>query len=84
MGAELVEINEREFKVLTQSSFVQKYVEQNQNQICALMEDIIGRKLKMVCRSADQQETREEKPEMQRLADELNSKFEFDVPITVK
>ena len=84
MGAELVEINEREFKVLAQSSFVQKYVEQNQNQICALMEDIIGRKLKMVCKSAEQQETREEKPEMQKLADEINSKFEFDVPITVK
>ena len=84
MGAELVEINDKEFKILVQSDFVGKYVEQNQNQICALMENIIGKNLKLVCRSINQQEEVEENHDMQRLAGEIEDKLNLGIPVKVK
>ena len=84
MGAELVDINDKEFKILVQSDFVAKYVEQNQTQICALMEEIIGRKLKLVCRSANQQDEPEENQDMQRLASEIENKLNLGIPVKVK
>ena len=84
MGAELVDINDKEFKILVQSDFVAKYVEQNQTQICALMEDIIGKKLKLVCRSVNQQDEPEENQDMQRLANEIENKLNLGIPVKVK
>ena len=84
MGAELVDINEKEFKVLVQSDFVGKYVEQNQAEICALMENIIGRKLKLVCKSVNQQDTPEDNQDMQRLAREIENKLNLGIPVKVK
>ncbi len=84
MGAELAEISDTEFKVLVQSDFVKKYVEQNQSQICALMENIVGKKLKLVCRTMGQQEEKEENQDMQRLADEIESKLNLGIPVKVK
>lgn len=84
MGAELVDINDTEFKVLVQSDFVKKYVEQNQGQICALMENIVGKKLKLVCRTMGQQEEKEDNQDMQRLADEIADKLNLGIPVKVK
>ena len=84
MGAELVDINETEFKVLVQSDFVKKYVEQNQSQICSLMEEIVGRKLKLVCRGVGQQEEKDDNQDMQRLADEISNKLNLGIPVKVK
>ena len=84
MGAELVDISDTEFKVLVQSDFVKGYVEQNQNQICALMEEIVGKKLKLVCRSANQQEDPEDNQDMQRLASEIENKLNLGIPVKVK
>jgi DNA polymerase-3 subunit gamma/tau len=84
MGAELVDINDTEFKILVQSDFVGKYVEQNQTQICALMENIIGKKLKLVCRSANQQDEPEDNQDMQRLASEIENKLNLGIPVKVK
>ena len=84
MGAELVEINDKEFKILVQSDFVGKYVEQNQSQICALMESIIGKNLKLVCRSVNQQDEPEENQDMQRLASEIGDKLNLGIPVKVK
>lgn len=84
MGAELVDINDKEFKILVQSDFVGKYVEQNQSQICALMENIIGKNLKLVCRSVNQQDEPEEKQDMQRLASEIENKLNLGIPVKVK
>ncbi len=84
MGAELVEINDKEFKILVQSDFVGRYVEQNQSQICALMENIIGKNLKLVCRSMNQQDEPEENQDMQRLASEIETKLNLGIPVKVK
>ncbi|MBR3786435.1 MAG: DNA polymerase III subunit gamma/tau [Firmicutes bacterium] len=84
MGAELVEISDTEFKVLVQSDFVKKYVEQNQSQICSLMENIVGKKLKLVCRAMGQQEEKEENQDMQRLASEIEDKLNLGIPVKVK
>ena len=84
MGAELVDINDKEFRILVQSDFVARYVEQNQTQICALMEDIVGKKLKLVCRSANQQDEPEENQDMQRLANEIENKLNLGIPVKIK
>ncbi len=55
-GTTLAGINETEFIVITHGDFVNTYLKDNQNQICQLMEHVIGRKLKMLIRSEEQQE----------------------------
>lgn len=55
-GASLAGISETDFKVIAHGEFVRTYLQENQNQICQLMENVIGRKLKMVIRSEGQQE----------------------------
>ena len=55
-GASLAGISDSDFKVIAHGEFVKTYLKENQNQICQLMEKIVGRKLKMVIRSEGQQE----------------------------
>lgn len=55
-GASLAGISDSDFKVIAHGEFVKTYLKENQNQICQLMENIVGRKLKMVIRSEGQQE----------------------------
>ncbi len=84
-GAYLGAIGEKEFKVIAQSEFIRTYVEQNQAEICALMEKRIGKKLKLVCRMADDE--REEPAAdqgMQELADQIQNTYNFGVPVQVK
>ncbi len=44
----------REFKIIAQNEFTKQYVEANQMHICDLMEKIVGRRLKLVCRTENQ------------------------------
>lgn len=55
-GASLAGVSDSDFKVIAHSEFVKTYLQENQNQICQLMEHIIGKKLKMVIRGEGQQE----------------------------
>lgn len=55
-GASLAGISDSDFKVIAHGEFVKTYLKENQNQICQLMENIVGRKLKMVIRSEGQRE----------------------------
>jgi hypothetical protein len=48
------------------------------------MEDIIGKKLKLVCRSVNQQDEPEENQDMQRLANEIENKLNLGIPVKVK
>lgn len=83
-GTMLAGITETDFKVIAQSDFVKNYVEQNQSQICALMEKIVGKKLKLVCRLENQADDAGNDETFQNLADEIHDKLNLGVPVKVK
>lgn len=80
-GASLAGINDSEFKVIAHSEFVRTYLKENQNQICQLMEHIIGKKLKMVIRSEGQQE---EVPEPDQAMEELAARVSQELGVKVR
>ncbi|MEE0741345.1 MAG: DNA polymerase III subunit gamma/tau [Emergencia sp.] len=80
-GAVLAEIGETQFKVLAHNEFTKQYVETNQSHICQLMEKIIGRKLKLVCRTHTQEEDHSADQQIEDLAKEVSSKFGIDVKV---
>lgn len=83
-GTMLAGITDTDFKVIAQSEFVKGYVEQNQSQICALMEKIVGRKLKMICRLENQETDDGGGEAMQKLADEIHDKLNLGIPVKIK
>lgn len=83
-GTMLAGITDTDFKVIAQSEFVKNYVEQNQSQICALMENIVGKKLKMVCRLEHQEENGENSQAMQQLAEEIHDKLNLGIPVKIR
>lgn len=83
-GTMLAGITDSEFKVIAQSDFVKNYVEQNQSQICALMEKITGKKLKLVCRLENQGAEDGGDSAAQQLADEIQNKLNLGIPVKVK
>ncbi|MBR4019746.1 MAG: DNA polymerase III subunit gamma/tau [Firmicutes bacterium] len=83
-GTMLAGITETDFKVIAQSDFIKNYVEQNQSQICALMEKIVGRKLRLVCRLESQDDDTAGGEAFQQLADEIHDKLNLGIPVKVK
>lgn len=81
-GASLAGINDREFKVIAHGEFVKTYLRDNQNQICQLVENIVGKKLKMVVQS-DGQQPEKDSPgqEMETLAAKVSQELGVKVRI---
>jgi DNA polymerase-3 subunit gamma/tau len=82
-NAALTGINDHEFKVLTHSEFTKRFIEDNQAQICALMEEITGKHLRLVCKLTGQAEEDSPSEEMESLARAMNSQY-GDIHVIVK
>ncbi|MBR5316119.1 MAG: DNA polymerase III subunit gamma/tau [Firmicutes bacterium] len=83
-GTVLAGITDTDFKVIAQSEFIRDYVENNRFQISDMMEKLVGKRLKMVCR-LEQQEAEEGNHEaMEKLASEIHSKLNLDIPVQIK
>ncbi len=80
-GAVLSGISGEDFKVIARSDFIREYVEQNQGQICQLMEKITGKKLKLICRTERQEETADKDEEAEKLARRVSEELHIDVRI---
>ena len=80
-GAVLSGISGEDFKVIARSDFIREYVEQNQGQICQLMEKITGKKLKLICRTESQEETEDKDEEAEKLARRVSEELHIDVRI---
>ena len=81
-GASLAGISETDFKVIAHGEFVKTYLKENQNQICQLMENVTGKKRKMVIRSEGQpEEAAEPDREMEALAARVGQELGMKVRI---
>lgn len=80
-GAVLADINGEEFKVIASNEFTKQYIETNQMHICDLMEKIVGRRLKLVCKTENQSEDTSPDQEALELAQEVSAKLGLDVKI---
>lgn len=80
-GAVLAGISETDFKVIASNDFTKQYVESNQMHICALMEKIIGKPLKLVCRTEHQAEDHSRDEEIEKLASTVSDRFGITVKV---
>ncbi|MEY8298648.1 DNA polymerase III subunit gamma/tau [Emergencia timonensis] len=80
-GTTLAAINGEEFKIIAQNEFTKQYVEANQMHICDLMEKIVGRRLKLVCRTENQREDSSPDQDVLNLAQEVSAKLGLDVKV---
>lgn len=80
-GAVLADMNGEEFKVIASNEFTKQYIEANQIHICDLMEKIVGRRLKLVCKTENQREDTSPDQEALELAQEVSAKLGLDVKI---
>ncbi|MGF6376449.1 DNA polymerase-3 subunit gamma/tau [Clostridiales Family XIII bacterium PM5-7] len=77
----LAAINDEEFKVIAQNDFTKGYVEKNQQHICEIMERIVGKRMKLICKTADQSDEDGTEGAAEELADEISKKFGIDVKV---
>ena len=82
-GATLVGINDTEFKVIAHSEFAKSYIESNRQDICDIMERIVGRRLKMVCRSQEQTKENDDGG-FDNLAKEVEEKLNLGITVRVE
>ena len=82
-GATLVGINDTEFKVIAHSEFAKSYIESNRQDICDIMERIVGRRLKMVCRSQEQTKENDDGC-FDNLAKEVEEKLNLGITVRVE
>ena len=80
-GAVLAGISDEDFKVIAHSEFIKEYVEANQSHICRLMEKITGKKLKLICRTENQEEIPDRNEEMEKLAREVSDELHIKVRV---
>ncbi len=83
-GAVLAGINDSEFKVIAQSEFILRYIEQNRQQICDIMEKIVGKRLKLVCKTQDQADSYEEPHNYEQIAKEVENKLNLGIHVKVE
>jgi len=73
LGTYLAGINEKEFKIIAQNDNKKDYVMKNEKELAQMMEDRVGRKLKLVCVTEKQAgEMTEEEEKIERAAEEVS------------
>ena len=73
LGTYLAGINEKEFKIIAQNDNKKDYVMKNEKELAQMMEDRVGRKLKLVCVTEKQAgEMTEEEDKIERAAEEVS------------
>lgn len=84
-GTVLAAVGPAEFKVIAQNEFVRSFVESNQVDICSIMEDITGKRRKLICRLENG--GIDEPAQMQAsddLANEIKSVLNLDIPVKME
>ena len=81
-GTELHHVGEDNFTVVTNSSFTLRYVEQKRREIEKLMEQQVGRPMKMICRlKEDLLQERDEDEDARKIAKEAGKLLGIDIQI---
>ena len=82
-GASLAGINDAEFKVIASNDIIRSHVKSNRQHICDIMEQIVGKRLKMVCRSQTQTGT-DDDGSFDNLAKEVEEKLNLGITVRVE
>lgn len=84
-GTVLVAISPTEFKVIAQNEFIRNFVEGNQSDLCKIMEDITGRKRKLVCRlESGGMDELTNGQQGRDIANEIKNVLNLDIPVKME
>lgn len=83
-GASLAGIRGDEFKVVCSSEFMKNYVEDNRQSICQLMEQIVGKHMKMICVGPGRSEATSKDVGYSDLAKEVEEKLNLGIKVRVE